>query len=230
MSGLDYRGHVSMGEAAAGGAMIGMKFGGPLGAAIGAAAGFAAAGIRTLIGGDPPDKKLRKRIRELTGVDIDNKGMLKDMLAKVGGTSTFQMDAWIRSRDGQDMIELAAQMSGQRFRSKYNVPQLNLIGADGSVFEAAPWLNGQQMSQVSNLPSMGLTLDQISGGVGTSPTTVINFTMPADAVNDAFNGRTIQVIANNPRVVQGAALQAQRGSYGRTEAAVATTAPLDSRS
>ena len=39
-------------------------------------------------------------------------------------------------------------------------------------------------------------------------------------------GRTVQVIAENPRVVQSAALSAQASSYGRTQQQINTTSPL----
>jgi len=41
------------------------------------------------------------------------------------------------------------------------------------------------MNPLTNLPGLNMSTDQISGGAQSSPT-VINFTMPADAVNDAF--------------------------------------------
>src|SRR5581483_11821824 len=73
-------GWAGMGEAAGGGAMIGLQFGGPLGAAIGGIAGFAAAGLRTLFGGQSPEDKLHDRIKSITGVDVKQKSILTDWL------------------------------------------------------------------------------------------------------------------------------------------------------
>jgi len=49
--------------------------------------------------------------------------------------------------------------------------------------------------------------------------------MPAEAVNEAFNGRTQQFIVQHPRAIQGAAHQAARSSYGRREAAAMLMSP-----
>ncbi len=83
------------------------------------------------------------------------------------------------------------------------------------------------MNPMSNLPGMGFTgaLDQIQGGGMTSAgPIVVNFTMPADAVNDAFNGRTVQVIASQQG--QRASLAAAKASIGRTELAATLTQPM----
>lgn len=230
MDGLKRGGMGGMLETAGGGAMIGMAVAGPVGAAIGAGVGLGVGAIRWLAGGKSPEDRLKDRIKELTGVNIKEKSVLKDMLQRVGGTSVNAMDVWIRSRDGQDWIQLAAEQTGQKFKSKYNVPQLNLIAANGSVFEAAPYMNGERMAGVSSLPSMGLALDQLQGGVATSSSINLMISLDGAATKEFHQTNTLKVIADNPRAIQGASQQAMQGSYGRSEAAISTMAPLASRS
>ena len=56
-------------------------------------------------------------------------------------------------------------------------------------------------------------------------TTIVNVTMPADAVNDAFNGRTQTFISRNVRSVQTAANRAIRQNVGRQELAALLMSP-----
>jgi len=229
MDGLMRGGWGGTAESTMGGAMIGTAFLPGIGTAIGAGVGFLAGVGRMLFGGKSETDKMKERIKALTGVDVREKNILKQAVEMAKSQFAGNYDLFIRSRQGQDLIELYAQSTGQKFVSKFNTSQLSLVGAGGSIYEAPAYLNGTAMNPLTNLPGLNLGMDQISAGVSSGPT-IINFTMPADAVNDAFNGRTVQAIVDNPRAVQSASLSAQQGSYGRTQAAITTMSPSSIRS
>ena len=230
MDGIVRGGWGGIGEATLGGAMLGTAIMPGIGTAIGAAVGFLAAGLRTLIGGKPADQKLRDRIRSITGVDVKQTSVLLDWVKMVGGNTDMMRDLWIRSRAGQDAIQMYAQETGQKFTSKFNAPQFAIIGAGGSLFEASPYMNGTAMAAQSTLPNLGgFSMDQISSGVSSAPA---NITVHLDgAATTAFHTtNTLKVLAANPRAVQGAALSAQASGYGRTQQQINTTSPMESRS
>ncbi len=78
MDGLRRGGKAGVAETTAGGALIGYKFGGPLGAAIGGIAGAVAGIVRLFVKGAAD--KAKEKIKALYGVDIADKGMLKQIV------------------------------------------------------------------------------------------------------------------------------------------------------
>jgi hypothetical protein len=78
MMGLQRGGVSGLAMTTAGGALIGFKYGGPLGAAIGAGAGFVAGLVRLFV--KSAEEKAREKIKALYGVDISDKGLLKQIV------------------------------------------------------------------------------------------------------------------------------------------------------
>lgn len=205
--GLRRGGVTGLFETTAGGAAIGAKFGGPIGALIGAAVGFGAGFIRLFIKG--ATDKAKEKIRSVYGVSIDDKGILQQIVEMAKQSYGGNLDVAIRSPQVRDLIQLYAMTTGQQPRA----------GTMPAVMQSATFAqSGGSLSYVPNY-SNGTALPPVSSASGNAPT-VNYFTMPAAAVNDAFNGRTVQVIQSNPQAVAGAQIQANSLNYGRRQQAV----------
>ena len=159
IEGLRRGGWLGVGETTAGGALIGAKFGGPMGAAIGAAIGFAAGIVRLFVKG--AQEKAREKIKALYGVDISDKGILKQIVDTAKSAYGGNLDLAIRSAQIRDLIQLYAMSTGQKPTGMPgNVTALSLVQTGGSLFQAPSFSNG------SPLPGLGgpLSLDRIGGG------------------------------------------------------------------
>jgi len=204
-----------VGMSAAGGALIGFRYGGPIGAVIGGIAGAAAGVVRLFIKG--AEEKAREKIRALYGVEMRDKGVLRQIVETARQAFGGNLDLAIRSPQIRELIELYAMSTGQRAAGIVDrMRPLELVQSRGGIFEAPAYLTSTPLPALTRMPAAA------------SPppgTTIINFTMPAEAVNEAFNGRTQQFIVQNPRAIQGAANQAARSSYGRREAAAMLMSP-----
>jgi len=214
-AGLRRGGLSGLGMSAAGGALIGFRYGGPIGAVIGGIAGAAAGVVRLFIKG--AQEKAREKIKALYGVDMQDKGVLRQIVETARQSFGSNLDVAIRSPQIRDLIELYAMSTGQRMSGQPDrMRAVELVQSRGGIFEAPAYLSSTPLPTLSRLPAAA------------SPppgTTIINFTMPAEAVNEAFNGRTQQFIVQHPRAIQGAAHQAARSSYGRREAAAMLMSP-----
>ncbi|MFN3327011.1 MAG: hypothetical protein ACK5AZ_26250, partial [Bryobacteraceae bacterium] len=200
LMGLQRGGVSGLAMTTAGGAMIGFKYGGPLGAAIGAGVGAVAGLVRLFVKG--AQEKAREKIKATYGVDISDKGVLKQIvdIAKQGFGGNLDMA--IRSQQIRDLVELYALSTGQSTAGlPPTVRPVSLLQQGGGLFQ-------------SN--SGGLTLDRIGGGTSTSAApTVINITVPG--VKEFFEKETVRVVVENPRAVQSAAMTATKASAGRRE-------------
>jgi len=95
---------------------------------------------------------------------------------------------------------------------------LEMYQRGGQIYEATSYQSGQVLPRLSTS----------GGGVASQPQsiTVVNqFTMPAEAVNDAFNGRTQTFINRNVRTVATATATAMRQNFGRQEMAAMLMSP-----
>ena len=200
MMGLQRGGVSGLAMTTAGGAMIGFKYGGPLGAAIGAGVGAVAGLVRLFVEG--AQEKAREKIKATYGVDIREKGVLKQIvdIAKQGFGGNLDMA--IRSQQIRDLVELYALSTGQ---SSSGLPAtmrpVGFLQQGGSLFQASPG---------------GFSLDRIGGGSSTSTgPTVINITVPG--AKEFFEKETVRVVVENPRAVQSAAMTATKASAGRRE-------------
>ncbi len=209
--GLRRGGFTGMAETTAGGAMIGFKFGGPLGAAIGAAAGLVAGIVRLFVKG--AEEKAKAKIKALYGVDISDKGVLKQIVDTAKSAFGGNLDMAIRSPQIRDLIQLYAMTTGQKPSGMPgSVTPLSLVEMGGSLFQSPSYSNGSSLPGLSGLPS----LDKIGGGTPSAAgPTVINITVPG--AKEFFEKETVRVVVENPRAVQSAAMTATKANAGRRE-------------
>lgn len=209
--GLRRGGFTGMAETTAGGAMIGFKFGGPLGAAIGAAAGLVAGIVRLFVKG--AEEKAKAKIKALYGVDIADKGVLKQIVDTAKSAFGGNLDLAIRSPQIRDLIQLYAMTIGQKPTGMPGtVTPLSLVETGGSLFQSPSYSNGSSLPGLSGLPS----LDKIGGGTPSAAgPTVINITVPG--AKEFFEKETVRVVVENPRAVQSAAMTATKANAGRRE-------------
>jgi hypothetical protein len=200
MMGLQRGGVSGLAMTTAGGALIGYKYGGPLGAAIGAGIGAVAGLVRLFVKG--AQEKAREKIKATYGVDISDKGVLKQIvdIAKQGFGGNLDMA--VRSQQIRDLVELYALSTGQGTSGlPATMRPVSLLQQGGSLFQQS---------------SGGLTLDRIGGGAPSSAApTVINITVPG--AKEFFEKETVRVVVENPRAVQSAAMTATRQNAGRRE-------------
>jgi hypothetical protein len=201
LMGLQRGGVSGLAMTTAGGAMIGFKYGGPLGAAIGAGIGAVAGLVRLFVKG--AQEKAREKIKATYGVDIRDKGVLKQIvdIAKQGFGGN--LEAAVRSQQIRDLVELYALSTGQSTSGlPATVRPVSLLQQGGGLFQSS---------------SGGLTLAPLGGGTSSSAAapTVINITVPG--AKEFFDKETVRVVVENPRAVQSAAMTATKASAGRRE-------------
>ena len=217
--GLRRGGWLGVGETTAGGALIGFKYGGPLGAAIGAGIGFAAGIVRLFVKG--AQEKAREKIKATYGVDISDKGLLKQIvdIAKQGFGGN--LDVAIRAQQIRDLVELYAMSTGQKPTGMPGTARpLDLVQSGGSLFQSAGFANGTALPGFGGLP----TLDRIGGGVPSGAGNVV-IQLDGPATTALLRGEAVQAIADNPRAVQGASMSAARSNSGRRQMATLQMSP-----
>lgn len=219
-SGLRRGGLSGLGMTTAGGAMIGFKFGGPLGAAIGAGIG-ALAGIGRLFV-KSPDEKMREKIRAAYGLDVKDKGVLGQLVDLAKSRYGNNYDLTIRSSEAQEILELYAQMTGQNFAGKPKVAPVGLLQTGGSLYQAPTLNNGSPSGIGGGLRPIGGSLDRIGVASG-----AVNLTIQLDgkATTDVMEGKAVNVVVNNPRLIQASTQRASRSNFGRREAAALAMSP-----
>jgi len=204
LDGLRRGGWLGVGETTAGGALVGFKYGGPLGAAIGAGVGFVAGIVRLFVKG--AEEKAREKIKALYGVDISDKGLLKQIVDTAKQAFGGNLDMAIRSQQVRDLIQLYAMSTGQPARGMpATVHPLDIVQTGGSLYQSPGYSNG------TALPGLGglLTLDTIGGGVASGAglgTTVVNLQIDSKTVGN--------VIIQNGRVVAQGAINAMKANAG----------------
>src|SRR3990167_7595087 len=155
MAGLQRGGLSGLGMTTAGGALIGFKFGGPLGAAIGAGIGAIAGTIRLFV--KSAEDKAREKIKATYGVEIKDKGVLRQIVEMAKQGFGGNLDMAIRSQQVRDLIELYAMTTGQSTGGlPAKVSPVSLVQTGGSLFQQTGFSRG------SPLPPIGL--DRISAG------------------------------------------------------------------
>ena len=203
-----YRGGLSgIGLSAAGGALLGFKFGGPLGAAIGAVAGAGAGLVRSLF--SKATEKARRKIRNVYGVDVSDKGILRQIVDTARGQFGGHLDTAIRSPGVRDLIELYSAATGQDFSGfSRRITPVHLVQFEGGALaQRTQFRLGRPIALESPLP--------VIGPDGRQGTTVIQ--LDAQATTNLLEGRAARAIVNNPRMVQDASLEASSQNFGRRE-------------
>ncbi|OFW25739.1 MAG: hypothetical protein A3H27_01805 [Acidobacteria bacterium RIFCSPLOWO2_02_FULL_59_13] len=208
MAGLERGGLSGLGMTTAGGALIGFKFGGPLGAAIGAGIGAIAGTIRLFV--KSAEDKAREKIKATYGVEIRDKGVLRQIVEMAKQSFRGNLDMAIRSAPVRDLIELYAMTTGQSAGGlPAKVSPVSLVQTGGSLFQQLGFSNGTPLPSFGGLPTIGL--DRIGAGspANTGPM-VINITVPG--AKEFFEKETVRVVVENPRAVQAAAMNAIRAN------------------
>jgi hypothetical protein len=205
MEGLRRGGWSGVGMTTAGGALIGAKFGGPLGAAIGAAVGFGAGLVRLFIKG--ATEKAREKVKATYGVDISDKGVLRQIVDTAKQAFGGNLDMAIRSPQIRDLVELYAMSTGQSTaRLPVGMRPLDLVQSGGSVFQSGGYSNGTALPGLGGLPTLG----KIGGSaVSSAPPIVVPLQIDSKAVGT--------VIIQNGRVVTQGAISAMKSNAGRRE-------------
>jgi len=149
------------------------------------------------------EEEAREKIKATYGVDIRDKGVLRQIvdIAKQGFGGNLDMA--IRSQQIRDLVELYALSTGQSTSGlPASVRPVSLLQQGGGLFQSS---------------SGGLTLDRIGSGAPSSAAgpTVINITVPG--AKEFFEKETVRVVVENPRAVQSAAMTATKASAGRRE-------------
>jgi hypothetical protein len=210
MDGLRRGGKLGVAETTAGGALIGYKFGGPLGAAIGGIAGAVAGIVRLFVKG--ATEKTKDKIKALYGVDIADKGVLKQIVDMTKSEFGGNIDMAIRSPQIRDLIQLYAMTTGQKTTGMPGtVTPLSLVETGGSLFQSPQYNNGTPLPALGGLPG----LDQIGAGTPSGGGLVIQLDGPATTA--LLQGQAVQAITNNPRLVQSASMAATKSNANRRE-------------
>ncbi len=210
MDGLRRGGYTGLAETTAGGALIGYKFGGPIGAAIGAAAGAVAGIVRLFVKG--ATEKTKDKIKALYGVDISDKGVLKQIVDMTKSGFGGNIDMAIRTPQIRDLIQLYATSTGQKTTGMPGtVTPLSLVETGGSLFQSPQYNNGTPLPGLGGLPG----LDKIGSGTPSGGGLVIQLDGPATTA--LLQGQAVQAIADNPRLVQNATMAATKSNANRRE-------------
>lgn len=200
----------------AGGALFGAKFG-PVGAAIGAAVGFGAGLIRMFIKG--AQEKAREKIKALYGVDVSDKGLLRQFIDTAKQQFGGNVDMAIRSPGIRDLIELYAMSTGQTMSGmSARMTQTTLIQSGGSLFQ-------QSAGSALSTPVTG-GLERATGAAApTSSPVVVQAQLDGAATVAFLQGQAVEAISDNPRPVQMATIAANRANIGRRESLAQQISP-----
>jgi hypothetical protein len=217
--GLRRGGKLGVAETTAGGALIGYKYGGALGAAIGAGVGFAAGIVRLFVKGAA--EKAREKIRAAYGVDVTDKGVLKQIVDMAKQSFGGNIDIAIRSQQVRDLIELYAMSTGKPISGlPATMKPLSLAQSGGSLYQSPGFTNSAANSGLAELP----TRDRIGGGMASGGGPVV-IQLDGPATTALLRGEAVQAIVENPRAVQSAAMTAQRSNSGRRQMASLQLSP-----
>lgn len=184
--GLRRGGLFGLGETTAGGALIGLKFGGLEGAAIGAAIGFGAGLVRFFIKG--AEQKAIEKIKEVYGVTI-NRDLAKVIVQQAkqfGG-----LDIAVTVPQVRELVELYAMATGQRIGAGSSIRPVNLVQNSSGVFQMAQNINGQAYTFRSPFATYGGVSSQAMPG----PTVI---QLDRNATTDLLEGKAVQAMQSRP--------------------------------
>lgn len=212
-AGLQRGGWSGLGMTAAGGALIGAKFGGPIGAVIGGAIGAGAGLFRMLFKG--AEKKTQEKIKAHYGIDVKDKGILRQVVETAKSAYGGNADVAIRSPQIRDLLELYAMSTGQKFGlNKDTVRPFIASQSNGNIFQQVQYDAGRAFTQQSSLTTAA------AGG----KTTVV-LQINGESASAALQGQAVEAIVQNPRMVQAAGTSAARGNFQRRQAWIQGIAP-----
>jgi hypothetical protein len=184
-------------------------------------------GLRKILGiqnYESPEDKMRRKIKEIYGVKIQDKGIIQQFLSLAQQSYMGDYDRAIHSDQGMEMVRQYAEMTDQTPKSmRDKMTSATLMERGGSLYQQANYSNGMPIPFSGSLP--GSSLDRIvSGGITVSVIMPnISVTVP-DAKNLLTSG-VMKAIADNPKIVQKANVQATKSSSNRRELASLQWAP-----
>jgi hypothetical protein len=224
MDGMQRGGKLGVLETTAGGAAVGFAYGGPIGAAVGAAVGLVAGLARGAF--KTSTQKMKDRILALTGVRVDSNSVLKQAVQMAQQQCGGNFDLFVRSKQGQDLIEMYAQQAGQKFRSSYNPQSFSMAQSGNSLYEMASFTNGNTNNPLSNLPGLGFSAasDQVSGRMSSAGPMTVTLQIDGPATTGLLRGEAVSVIGSPEG--QNASVRANRASVARTETTAVLTSPF----
>lgn len=212
--GLRRGGFVGLGEATAGGALIGAKFGGPIGALSGGGIGAVAGLVRLFIKG--AEDKAVEKIKALYGLTQVDKSFAKQIVAMAKQGFAGNLDVAIRAPQVRDLIELYAMSTGQKFGGPSSMPRgVSLVQAGGALYQSPSYQNGVE------LPSLGGSVPSVSVAAPQAQGASI-FQFDAEATKQVLAGNAAEAIKQQPRLVAQATERNTKASLGRRESAAAT--------
>jgi hypothetical protein len=157
-------------------------------------------------------EKTKEKIKALYGVDISDKGVLKQIVDMTKSEFGGNIDMAIRSPQIRDLIQLYAMTTGQKTTGMPGtVTPLSLVETGGSLFQSPQYNNGTPLPALGGLPG----LDQIGAGAASGGGLVIQLDGPATTA--LLQGQAVQAITNNPRLVQSATMAATKSNANRRE-------------
>jgi hypothetical protein len=201
---------------------------------IGAGVGAIAGTIRLFIKSGA--EKVVSKVKQIYGIDIDRKFAQDPILAIIKQSFGGNVDVGLRSPQIRDLLELYASTTDQK--------------SAGIVNRILPSTFANQGGQLVNIPNVGLTGapvgfsagsatgNGVSFGLGVSspspaaaPAPVPNITvvmqnsLPAGAVGQYMDGKMVQSIVKNARVVSAANVDGMQASSARRQSAAAVLQP-----
>ncbi len=211
--GLRRGGALGVAETTAGGALIGFKFGGPLGAAIGATVGLGAGLVRLFM--KSGEEKVREKIRSLYGIDVNDKGILRQIVDLAKANYGGNLDLAIRSKQIRELLELYSQATGQRWgaRSLTATPISLSQSASGAISIMPTYRNGEATNPWSVGGPTPLSSPLSAGSVSMSA----SFSFDGPTTERILSGRVVEGLRANPREVAGAVSSAYAQNYSRRQ-------------
>lgn len=168
MMGLQRGGVSGLAMTAAGGALIGFKYGGGLGAAIGGAIGAGAGLVRMFM--KSAEDKVKEKVKSAYGVSIGDKKVLKQIVDMAKSNFGGNLDMAVKSQQVAELVRLYALTYGQ---NTGKLPQAMTPGSlsqeGGIIRQNKSYYNGQLQ------PSTGGGIPGYASGIGFVPKNQLAF-------------------------------------------------------
>lgn len=207
-------------EAAGGGAMIGMKFGGPIGALIGTGVGAAIGLGEMLAGAESPRHEAKRLVKETYHIDINNS--TADQIVAIAKQSyAGRVSIAVRSPEVRHMLGLYAAGTGQASSFPAAASEAHgasLVESGGHLMQQSVYQYGQAYAYSSNLPLYGGGSANPLSAPGGNVSLSLNI-----GGQDASKFMTGQVVT--PEVVQSKYQESMYASGGRVPQALMLNQP-----
>ncbi len=235
IAGLQRGGWSGVGMSTAGGALVGLQFGGPIGAAIGAGVGFVAGLIRLGIKGAA--QKVIEKVQQAYSLKIDQ-GIAQQIVQIAKQNYGSNLDVAIRAPQVLELLQLYALATGQQFGTQIKARAVSMLERGGRLYQNPIYENGSALAYPGLPVAGGMPYAMIPPNPNypaapitpyapaAAPQTVqVNLSLSPEQTLDVFEGRTVQVLQKNPRVVQDATYSGYRSNSNRRQTAAALLTP-----